>query len=719
VLARLLILLLLGLAAPPALAGQSAPVVSEQITARLVADRAAAAPGETVTLAFAQEIRDGWHTYWRNPGDSGAPLNLAWDLPAGVAIGEPQWPTPEAIPYFGLMTYGHHDRFVLLHELTIPADWPAGTPLPIRLEADWLVCAEICIPEAGSFALDLPVGTLTVPAAPAVRGLIETARAELPRPSPWPGRFAAEGETLRLAVALAAGLEGLTEARFFPYRQGLIDQVAEQPWRHGKGNDREGTNGLTLELALVQADALGSTLDGVLVLTEELPDGTLRQAFALAAEHDPDIAGAGGLQGLADGVGSGAGLLQLAGLALLGGLLLNLMPCVFPVLSIKALSLVGHAGSRRALAHGFAYTAGVLATFLALAALLIALQAGGALIGWGFQLQEPLVVAFLAYLMFVIGIWLIGGVELGLGRVMGLGQSLTERDGRQGGLWGSFATGLLAVLVASPCTAPFMAGAIGFALTRDAATALAVFAALGLGLALPYLALSASPWAQRRLPRPGPWMERFRQLMAFPMFATAAWLVWVLAQQAGDRALLLVLLGFVAIALAFWAFRLDGRVAKTAGVACLALALGLGVLPGRLPAADPGAGTAGRGYEISFAGPAEPFTPERLAGLRAEGRPVLVNMTAAWCLTCLVNESNALAGETFTAALERNDAAYLKGDWTRRDPVITDYLKSFERAGVPLYVLYPATGAPTLLPQLLTPGIVQEALDRAGNGRPL
>jgi DsbC/DsbD-like thiol-disulfide interchange protein/cytochrome c biogenesis protein CcdA len=709
------LLLFLCLLAFPAGARESAPVRSDNITARIMADQATATPGGTVTLAFVQEIREGWHTYWRNPGDSGAPANLAWILAEGSRIGEPLWPAPEAIPYFGLMTYGHHDRFVLLHELTLPADWPQGTPFPIRLEADWLVCAEICIPEDGSFALDLATGPASDPADPAFRGLIETARAELPSPSPWTTRFNAtsvseDGATLRLAAALDIELEGLSEARFFPHTQGLIDQVADQPWTRA-------ADGLVVDMALDWPEALDETLEGVLVLTEDLPDGPLRQAFIVEAGRDATLAigamgGAIGTSGLASlGGGAGPGLVELAFLALIGGLLLNLMPCVFPVLSIKALSLVHHAGSRSTITHGLSYTAGVLATFLALAGLLIALQATGALIGWGFQLQEPLVVAFLAYLMFVIGIWLFGGLEFGMGRLTGIGQDLT----RSRGLGGSFATGVLAVFVASPCTAPFMAGAIGFALTLDAPTALAVFAALGLGLALPYLALSMSPWAQRRLPRPGPWMVRFRQFMAFPMFATAAWLVWVLARQAGDTALLLVLLGFVAIGLALWAFRLDGRVAKSAGIACLVLALGLGVLPGQLPAAGPGDAAAGPGgYRISFEGPAEPFSETRLAELRREGRPVLVNMTAAWCLTCLVNEGNALSGETFKAALARNDAAYLKGDWTRRDPAITTYLKSFERAGVPLYVVYPATGEPTLLPQLLTEGMVQDALDRAG-----
>ena len=713
-LARLLtILLCLGIlssALSTAMASQSAPVVSENITARLVADRATVSPGGTVTLAFAQEIREGWHTYWRNPGDSGAPASLAWELPDGVQISPAYWPAPEAIPYFGLMTYGHHDQFVLLQDLTVPESWPTGTAFPIHLTADWLVCAEICIPETGTFALDLPVELLETPADPAISTLIEEAKAALPRPLPWSAAFttvaAADDATLRLVAAIDIDLEHLSEARFFPYQPGLIDQVAEPAWQLDE-------HGLVVELVLDRSEALGQSLEGVLVLTEDLPDGMVHQAFTVAAPLDPGFVEGFSVSVSGADVGVDTGLLEVALLALLGGLLLNLMPCVFPVLSIKALALVEHAGSPRAMAHGLSYTAGVLTTFLALAGLLIALQASGALIGWGFQLQEPLVVAFLAYLMFVIGLWLIGGVEATFGRLSGLGQRFT----RQGGLGGSFATGGLAVLVASPCTAPFMAGAIGFALTREPVAALAIFAALGLGLALPYLALSVTPWLQRRLPRPGPWMMRFRQFMAFPMFATAAWLVWVLARQVGDWALLYVLLGFVAIALAFWAFRLDGRIAKTAGAAFLAMALTFGVLPGQLPAADPSrdAGT----YQISFDGPAEPFSSERLAMLRAEGRPVLVNMTAAWCLTCLVNERAALAGDAFEAALVRNEAAYLKGDWTRRDPSITDYLASFARAGVPLYVVYPASGEPVILPQLLTEGMIEEALDKAGNSRAL
>lgn len=671
-------------------------VRTDNMTTRLVADLAAATPGETVTLAFVQDIREGWHTYWRNPGDSGAPATLTWDLPSDVAIGPIQWPAPEAIPYFGLMTFGHEGRLVLLNELRVPDDWPAGTPLPIRLEADWLVCAEICIPEHGSLALDIPVGTMSVPADAPTLQLIEAARAALPRASPWAVGFNADAATLRLATDTALAADGMgervSEIRFFPDQPGHIENVAE-PVRHA------GLEGLTLDLARpAEAAALPDPLTGVLVLTETLPDGPVRQAFLVEAAFDPSLA-------LVTEAGM-LGLARAALLALLGGILLNLMPCVFPVLSIKALALVHHAGGPRALAQGLAYTLGVLTTFLALAGLLIALQAGGALVGWGFQLQQPLVVALLAYLVFAIGLWLIGAFELApavFGRVMGLGQDRLPRHD----LGGSFATGVLAVLVASPCTAPFMAAAIGFALTQGPATALTIFAALGLGLALPYLALSASPWLQRRLPRPGHWMIRFRQLMAFPMFATAAWLTWVLARQAGDQALLLVLLGFVALGLAIWVLHLGGRLARVAGAAALALALLLAALPGRLPAADPAPREDGL---------AVPFTAELLAELRREGRPVFVNMTAAWCLTCLVNEQAALSGPAFEAALERHDVAYLVGDWTRQDPAITSFLQRFERSGVPLYVVFPAAGEPVILPQILTKGLVLDALAGATAG---
>jgi len=701
---RLLLVLLLAFGLVVEVRAQDHVAKSEQVEARLVSELEAAVPGETLRVGLEQKITPGWHTYWQNPGDVGGPTVLSWDLPEGVEAGPIQWPAPKALPYFEFVNYGYKDHVLLVSAIDVPADWPSGEPLPLRVEAEWLVCADICIPESAELSLTLPTASGPPTKHPDHAELFSETEAALPKPSPWPMGYALEEGRFRLLVEGGFEADVIEAAHFFPKSPEIIDHAAEQSYRIGE-------RGLVLETAAKEgagAALEGGALEGVLVLTEDLPDGALRQAFEVRAE-------AGAVLPKGDGLAAslaGIGLLEAALLAVLGGIILNLMPCVFPVLSMKALHLVRHAGEPGAGLQGLVYTAGVLTTFTALAGLLIALKATGAAVGWGFQLQSPIVVALLAYLIFALGLWLSGAIELGA-RLMGLGSGLAQKDG----LAGSFFTGVLAVIVASPCTAPFMGTAMGFALTQDVATALTVFLALGLGLALPYLALSLSPALQRLMPRPGPWMERFKQALAFPMFATAAWLVWVLAQQAGDQALLLILLGFVAIALAIWAFRLDGRIARTAGIACLASALGLGLLPGHLPAADPERAAAG--YQIGFDGPAEPFTPAYLAALRAEGRPILVNMTAAWCLTCLVNERNALSGAAFEAALARNDAAYLKGDWTRRDPVITDYLRSFDRAGVPLYVLYPATGEPTLLPQLLTEGIVQDALSAAGTRRAL
>ena len=360
------------------------------------------------------------------------------------------------------------------------------------------------------------------------------------------------------------------------------------------------------------------------------------------------------------------------------------MPCVFPILSLKALHLAAHRG-RQARIGGLAYTGGVLLTFLVLAGLLLALKAGGAAVGWGFQLQQPLVVLALAWLTAGIGLWLLTGISLGT-RLMGLGAGL----GRGGGAGGSFVTGMLAVIVATPCTAPFMAGAVGFALTQGPLIALAVFLALGLGLAAPFLALAFVPALQALLPRPGPWMERLRQALAFPMLATAAWLLWVLSLS-GEGALLPALLGVVGLGLAFWLAGLPGRTAQ--GLAALALVLSL-ALPAAPLWSAPAPSESAPAKGIVIAPPAEPFSLGRLEALRGEGRPVLVNMTAAWCLTCLVNERVALSGDGFEATLARFGAAYLKGDWTRQDPAIGRFLAGFERSGVPLYAVYPVEGSP-------------------------
>jgi thiol:disulfide interchange protein DsbD len=413
---------------------------------------------------------------------------------------------------------------------------------------------------------------------------------------------------------------------------------------------------------------------------------------------------------LSEPVGA-AEILTAALLAFLGGILLNLMPCVFPVLSIKALALVRHGGHSPGAVrlNGLVYAAGVILTFVVLAAILLGIRAGGAEIGWGFQLQSPLVVACLAALLFAMGLSLSGVVSFGAG-LGGLGGGVASRAS----LSGSFLTGVLATIVATPCTAPFMGAAIGFAVTAPAAVALAIFIALGLGMASPFLALTLAPGLIGRLPRPGSWMETLKQVLAFPLYATVAWLVFVLAQEVTAPGLFAALIGLVLVAFGLWAWGLaparEGwarRVPQGAALIALAALVAVGTAVQR----DPGASAA----ETAGLGEAEPFTQARLDALQAEERPVFVNLTAAWCITCLVNERTALASTAVQDAMKARRVVYLKGDWTNRNAEITRLLAKNGRSGVPLYLFYPGRGEPTVLPQILTEAALLEQFDRVGS----
>lgn len=664
-----------------------ATVRTPHVTARLVSEVEAVQPGRPFWAALHFEIIPGWHTYWRNPGDSGSAPRLRWRLPPGFEAGEIQWPYPRRLPAGPFVNFGYSGQAWMLVRITPPADLAVGESVELGLEADWLVCEEACIPESGRFTLALPVSPAPARPSPWAEAMAAARRA-LPAALPWPARLEAGDDHLRLHVGPGLDARRVEAAWFYPDAYGVVEHAAEQPLTR-----RE--DGLTLELARGELRAQSpAPLEGVLVITETRPEaeggGRLERAFQLTAEP---TAPAGRRP---------PGLAPALLLALGGGLLLNLMPCVFPVLSMKALALVEQA--RRAPAavrrQGWVFTAGVLASFLVLAGALLALRKAGEAVGWGFQLQSPGFVLALAWLIFAVGLMLSGLWSFG-GRLMGLGQGLAAR----GGDAGAFFTGVLAVVVATPCTAPFMGAALGYALTLPAAPALAVFLALGAGLALPWLALALWPAAGRRLPAPGPWMERLRQLLAFPMYATAVWLVWVLARQAGAEAVAAALAGMLLIAFAAWLWALPPRGRWRHAVApLLALALaGLLALPatGRPPgpSAEPAHG--------------EPYSEARLQALRAAGRPVLVNLTADWCITCLVNERLALGSERVRRALRERKVAYLVGDWTRRDPQITRLLERHGRAGVPLYLLYPrGPGAPEILPQLLTEELVLGHLER-------
>ena len=685
--------LLLWVLLPAALAWGDTEVRTENVTARLVAERTRVAPGESLDLALVLDIRPGWHTYWRNPGDSGEPPRLVWDLPQGVEVGPIRWPYPSLIRVGPLANYGYSDQAVHPIALSVPGDWPAGQPLPLRLRADWLVCEEHCIPEGGD--LDLTLDVVTPADAARDPGIsspeITKARTRLPQ-DPIAGATLTRTDTgIRLQVPAADLPEGLDSAWFFSDQWGQIDHAAPQPWRLEGGR---------LRLDLTPGPAPQAMASGLLVVEA----GGVTRGYPVEAASAPAGTGMAG-----EDLGLPLALL----FALVGGLILNLMPCVFPILAMKALSLAGQggAGRRDRTLHALAYAGGVLTFFALIAALLLGLRAGGHAVGWGFQLQYPPFVALMAYLFFVLGLSLAGAVTLGA-RVMGLAAS-----GPTTGAGGAFATGALAALVAAPCTAPFMGAALGYAATLAWPAALAVILCLGVGLALPFVVLSLAPALARRLPRPGPWMEGLKQFLAYPMFATAAWLVWVLSVQVGPPGVAAVLAGMVLLALGLWAWEgARGRSGRRRGLglgvawAGVVLALGLGLTLGTGRSGSD-AGALGRAT-----GPAaEPFSAGRLTQALGEGRPVLVNMTAAWCITCLVNERVALERPAVAEALARRGVLYLKGDWTRRDPHITAYLAEFGRNGVPLYVWYPRPDAPRVLPQILTEGGLLDALEGPGD----
>ena len=673
----------------------------------LVPQAAAIAPGQTMYVALHEKIRAGWHTYWRNPGDAGEPPKLGWTLPAGWKAGEIVWPQPKRLPVGPLMDYGYEGDVWLPIPLTAPTTAQVGKPVTLKAAVTILVCQNICVPEDATLQLSLPVAAHP---AGASNANIAAALASASKGPPLQGAMSYRGGVLKLAV-LGKDLHGPTvrNAYFYPFSSSVIDQPKPQAVQRGPG-------GLTLTLQPGYAFKNGpppTSLDGLLDV-----DGHPYEVHAQAAPLPAAAAGLGPIAATGDGGFAGGqgltGLALAAGAAFLGGIVLNLMPCVFPILSMKALALASHADEAgRSRAHGLAFLAGVLITFVTLAAVLIAAKSAGAAVGWGFQLQSSGVVAALALVMLLIGLNLSGLYEAGL--------SLQNAAARAGGsgLVGSVLTGALAVVVAAPCTAPLMAGAIAYALTQPEAEALIVFAALGLGFAAPFTLIAMAPRLLGKLPRPGPWMEGLKKALAFPMYAAAAWLLYVLTLQAGTAAMAALLAAAVVLALAAWLYgagqraRIGGRrplVTWTLSALAAALAIACAV-----EGVQAGAAPASTAAAASSAGlPEEPYSADRLAALQAEGRPVFVDFTAAWCITCQVNEKTSLTSAEVMNAFKRTKAVYLKADWTRRDAEIAQTLAAHGRAGVPLYLVYGKSGGdPQTLPQILTSGTVVAALDRA------
>lgn len=681
--------LLLG--APQVLAdsSESARQNSPRALVSLVADASVVAPGQPLRIGLRQQLTPRWHTYWRNPGDAGTPPDIRLKLPDGVTAGEIAWPGPDALAFGPLVNFGYDHEVVLPIPLTLPATLRPGEVLHIEADASWLVCAHECIPEEGRFVLDLPVADHAQPASAEVAAAFARSDARQPTASPWTAGLKVEDGSLTLSFdGEGIDAQAIKEARFFPNTWGAIEHAAPQQLTIEPGR---------LQLHIERGLSFDATqlLDGLLAVRD--PQGGRRWLQVSLNPQAPASAVT------ANSVALGLG--QAALFAFLGGLILNLMPCVFPVLAIKAMAVAQLSGGelRRIRLAGLFYTLGVLSAFALLAGVLLALRAGGSAVGWGFQFQSPWFVAVMAWVLLLIGLNLSGVYEIG-GRLAGAGQGLTEQQGYKG----TFFTGLLAVVVATPCTAPFMGAALGTALAAPAVEAVALFLAMGLGLALPYALLGVVPQIARWMPRPGPWMVRLRQGLAFLMYPSAVWLVWVLAQQTGDLGVLVVLAGAVLVALAAWLYGVSQHLRRRAWLAQVFSALALVAVAALLPVLPSGSSTpqASANHQA--------FSPERLAQLRAEGRPVFVNMTAAWCISCLVNERVALSTDAVQQTLEARGITYLKGDWTQRDVAISDYLRSFGRDGVPFYAYYPAGQDAQVLPPVLSEGLLLSTFNPAG-----
>jgi thiol:disulfide interchange protein/DsbC/DsbD-like thiol-disulfide interchange protein len=663
-------------------------VQNEQAKAELHVDAAELKAGEPFWAAVELTMPEHWHVYWQNPGDSGMESRLEWTLPQGMTAGPIHWQPPTRIEYSGLFNYGYEGKTAMLVPVTLLENWD-GKTFTLAVKADWLICKDICIPESATLDMQVMPGEVS----PVIAEYAKTL------PGIWPedAKYLIEGEKVKITVPLEkSGVRDLDQVWWFPIEDGIITNNSEQLWR---------VDGYNLTITADRGSLAAKPLfPGLLKITSA--DGVAKH-WHVKAHGDESVAAlpapasakpvAADTPSLSEPITS-VTLLSALLSAFLGGLILNIMPCVLPILSLKALSLAKKADKDPAAVRvmGLAYTGGVLACFAAVAGVLIALQQGGAAIGWGFQLQSPIFVTSLIYVLFLVGLNLSGVFELPV--LFGsAGGSVTSRDDTRG----AFFTGVLATVVATPCTAPFMATALGFALGQPPFISLLIFLSLGLGLASPFLLISFVPALHKALPKPGSWMLRFKQFLAFPIYATAAWLLWVLVQQSGPMGLALALAGLCLIAFGAWLLPLLSRGALLVGAMALVLLIGITIREQSFDA---------RVISNELSKGQELFSMQRLNALRAQGTPIFVDATAAWCITCKVNERVALQSETVKAAFAERGIVMLVADWTNRDAEITEYLKSFGRSGVPIYVYYPPRGEPKLLPQILTPEIVVEAL---------
>lgn len=658
-------------------------------SATLFSEYAVAAPGEIIWLGLEMRPREGWHSYWKNYGDSGAAPIFYWTLPEGVTAGEPLYPVPHRMPIGPLMNYGYEAPNTLLIPLTIENSY-SDNSIPVSVDIEWLVCEIECVPQDGKWSSEIPVGSLEVSEEAA--GLFAAARAALPELAIWNASLDIYDAQSRLKIYVSeTEIPGLAEAYFFPEGEGVTEYAAEQQWTLTQ-------EGLFVDMKRTVGGLEATSGNGIVLLTFE--DGSSRavEVEASVVQQSVSVPASRGSSPL---VQATLPLWQAVLFALLGGMVLNLMPCVFPVLSLKAFSFIS-ANTKTASERqqeGWAYTAGIWASFMVIVAVLLLIKSGGAAIGWGFQLQEPAFVGSLVLLMVLVALSLSGMFNITIG-VEGAGQGLAAESGNKG----AFFQGVLAALVATPCTAPLMAPAIGFALTQPAPVVFLIFSLLAFGLALPFLALSYSPALARMMPRPGAWMETLKQALAFPMYLTAAWLLYVFNLQAGATATLALLVGVIVAIFGVWLWQsFKGQVGRAAAILFFAGALGSIIYQ---PFAQQ------PGTETQSAGDIQAYSEENLAALLADNETVFAYFTAEWCITCKVNEQVALFTDETQALFADRGVRMLKGDWTNRNAEIANLLAEYGRAGVPLYLLF-ANGSSeaVILPEILTPGIIADAVN--------
>jgi thiol:disulfide interchange protein/DsbC/DsbD-like thiol-disulfide interchange protein len=704
-----------------------AVVTTPHVRAELVAHAPdGVTPGAPVWVGLQITHQPEWHTYWKNAGDSGLPTEMTWTLPAGVSTGEIAWPVPRKIPVGNLANYGYENTVLLPVPLEVstlykpPVALAGGTPaMDVRLKASWLVCRKECIPEEGEFTLSLPLQGSTA----LHKAEFDAAQATQPQPLAKPGAIEVNGNSLQVKLeGLPAAVQGKTLA-FFPETPEVIRTAAvsgkdwTQAWQGGTWTatlplaDQRSASPTVMPVVVALAEADRQPGQPVAWRAEAPVAGTWPAATSTAprAEVSPalqaalaaNVANAVSTSSSTELPAQPAGTFAMALLgALFGGLLLNLMPCVFPILAIKVLGFARQAGNSSAHRKaGLAYTSGVMLSFLALGGAMLALRAAGAQLGWGFQLQSPGVVAALAALFTLIGLNLVGVFEFGRAAPSSVCSAQAKHP-----LANDFLSGVLAVVIASPCTAPFMGVSLGFAIGLPAAQALLLFAALGLGLALPYLVAGFVPAIAHLLPRPGPWMGTLRRLLAFPMFATVAWLVWVLGQQSGIDGAGTLLALLVCMAAIVWAFTLRGRTRLVIATVLIAFTALLTGAIGRnvLQVVEPAKLAASQRWQ--------PWSAERVAELSGAGQPVFIDFTAAWCVTCQYNKKSTLADAQVLADFDTKKVAMLRADWTRRDPAITAALTTLGRSGVPVYVLQAPGKPPVVLTEILGKDEVRAAL---------